>query len=166
MSTSCYVGTTDARNPHVVHARFVLADGHPAAVVPTLSLIFAHHGRRDAAALAVAVLAYDWERLDPRITVVSAPAGRQPVPGVGIPVAGGTEPVTVFPLCQARHVDTAWIYLIHATTGTVAVHCDSGDQVARYRLDVCTPAAGVHGRPQPLPRAPQSARCRPVRAAR
>ncbi|SCG77680.1 hypothetical protein [Micromonospora inositola] len=168
MSTHCYVGTTGPTNPHVVHARFVLFDGYPAAVVPTLARIWAHHARRDAAALAAAVLAHDWECLDHRITAVttSAFAGQQPVPGVGMTLAtssGGVvdpaEPVSVFPLCQAVHLDAGWIYVIDPATATVTVHTDDGDPIARYRLDACTSHASAHDRAQTTDRASESPRC-------
>ncbi|RQW94178.1 hypothetical protein [Micromonospora globispora] len=167
MSAHCYVGTTDPTNPHVVHARFVLFDGHPAAVVPTLARIWAHHGRRDAVALAAAVLAHDWEYLDPGITAATtcAFAGQQPVPGVGMTLATNrgvvepAEPVSVFPLCQATHLDAEWIYLIDPATATVTVHTDDGDPIARYRLDARTPHATAHDRAHTTHRASESPRC-------
>lgn len=177
MNSHCYVGTTDPAHPHVVHARFVLVDGHPAAVVPTLARIWAHHARRNAAALAAAVLAHDWEYLDPSITAATTSAfgGQQPVPGVGMTLATGSggvvepgEPVSVFPLSQATHLDAGWIYLIDPATATVTVHTDDGDPIARYRLDACAPHATGHDRAQTTHRASESPCCRrsPVGVAR
>lgn len=152
MSTHCFVGTIDPASPHLVHARFVLFDGHPAVVVPTLAAIWAGHAHRDTRALVAAVLGCDWEYLDPATMTrtVSGFAGQHPVPGVGMPLAStsGTvdapEPVTVFPLCQARHLDVESIYLLDPATDTVAVHSDDGDRLARYRLDEClSPAAAA-----------------------
>ncbi|WP_238453694.1 hypothetical protein [Micromonospora sp. ATA51] len=146
MSTRCYVGTSNPANPHLVHARFVLFDGHPAAVVPTLARIWAGRAHHDTRALTAAVLAHDWEYLDDAITAdtTSRFAGQRPVPGVGMTLATTTagtvdppEPVSVFPLCQAAHLDAAWIYLIDPATATVTVHTDDGEPVARYRLETC-----------------------------
>lgn len=148
MSTHCFVGTTDPANPHLVHARFVLLDGHPGVVVPALAAIWAGHARRDAHALNTAILASDWEYLDPAITTAteSGFAGQRPVPGVGMTLASTTdgaidapEPITVFPLSHARHLDAERIYLIDPLTATVAVHTDDGQHLARYRLAGCLP---------------------------
>ncbi|WP_433281742.1 hypothetical protein [Micromonospora sp. CA-244673] len=146
MSTHCFVGTTDVANPHLVHARFVLLDGYPTVVVPALAAIWAGHARRDAHALSTTILASDWEYLDPAITATteSGFAGQRPVPGVGMTLASTTdgaidaaEPVTVFPLSHARHLDAEWIYLIDPLTAEVAVHTDDGQHLARYRLAGC-----------------------------
>ncbi|MEU5726850.1 hypothetical protein ABZ783_34240 [Micromonospora sp. NPDC047738] len=146
MSTHCFIGTTDSAKPHLVHARFVLFDGHPGVVVPTLAAIWVGHARRDAEALNTAILASDWEYLDPATTAATGSGfgGQRPVPGVGMTLASTTdgaieapEPVTVFPLSQARHLDAEWIYLIDPLTATVAVHTDDGQHLARYRLAGC-----------------------------
>ncbi|WP_422733866.1 hypothetical protein ACN26Y_28500 [Micromonospora sp. WMMD558] len=146
MNTHCLVGITDPENPHLVHARFVVVDGHPSLVVPALADIWARHAGCDTRALAEAILACDWEYLDPTVTTTGSGLAQQhPVPGVGVPLpgTGAAEPVTVFPLCQAGHLDADWIYLIEPVTGTVAVHSDDGQPVARYRLDQCvSPSAG------------------------
>ncbi|MBM0259526.1 hypothetical protein [Micromonospora sp. 4G55] len=157
MSIHCYVGTPDHANPHVVHARFVRRDGQPTAVVPTLARIWAGRARRDAHALAAAVLAYDWEYLDDTITATACTlSGQHPVPGVGMPVGApaacgavvdASEPVSVFPLCRAGDLDTPWVYLIDPATSTVTVHTDDGEALARYRLDTCAI-------PHPLPPLP------------
>ncbi|MFC0027983.1 hypothetical protein ACFFMM_00395 [Micromonospora chaiyaphumensis] len=148
MSTHCFVGTTDPANPRLVYARFVLLDGYPGVVVPALAAIWVGHARRDAHALSTAILASDWEYLDPAITATteSGLAGQRPVPGVGMTLASTTdgaidaaEPVTVFPLSHARHLDVEWIYLIDPLTATVAVHTDDGQHLARYRLAGCLP---------------------------
>ncbi|WP_319461458.1 hypothetical protein [Micromonospora sp. RTP1Z1] len=151
MSTRCYIGTTDPHRPHLVHARFVLFDGHPAAVIPALAGIWTGHARHDTRALIAAVVAHDWAYLDPTIT--AAPtcgfAGQHPVPGVGMTLAStssdGTveapEPVTVFPLSQAAHLDGLWIYLIDPTAARVTVHTDDGEPVAHYHLDTHGPTA-------------------------
>jgi hypothetical protein len=147
VSTRCYVGAADPAHPHLVHARFVLVDGHPAAIVPVLARIWAGHAHRDTRALVTAVLAHDWEYLDNTITAdtTSSFAGQQPVPGVGMTLATTTagvvdppEPASVFPLRQATHLDATWIYLIDPDTATATVHSDDGDALARYRLDICT----------------------------
>jgi hypothetical protein len=148
VSSHCYVGATDPNDPHLVHARFVLVDGHPNVVLPTVAGIWAGHARYDTRALVTAVLAHDWEYLDPDATpaTVSGFAGHHPVPGVGMPLAaaggavGAPEPVTVFSLCHARHLDAGWIYLIDAATAMVAVHADDGDLVGRYPLADCLPS--------------------------
>ncbi|MGS2618064.1 hypothetical protein ACVCAH_26595 [Micromonospora sp. LZ34] len=143
MSTRCYIGIPDPARPHLVHARFVLGDGHPAAIVPTLARIWAGHARHDTAVLITAVLAHDWAYLDDTITATSRTDGAPPIPGVGVPlastggVAGPPEPVTVFPLRHAAHLDVGWIYLIDPATAHVAVHSDDGDRLARYGLDAC-----------------------------
>ncbi|WP_073839443.1 hypothetical protein [Micromonospora sp. CB01531] len=148
MSTHCFIGVTDAANPHLVHARFVLFDGLPGVVVPTLAAIWVGHAHRDAQSLSTAVLACDWEYLDPAITAATECGfvGQRPVPGVGMTLANTTdgaieapEPVTVFPLSHARHLDTEWIYLIDPLTATVTVHTDDGQHSARYRLAGCLP---------------------------
>ncbi|MGK5741504.1 hypothetical protein [Micromonospora sp. URMC 103] len=141
MNTHCFVGTTNPTNPHLVHARFVLFDAHPQVVVPTLAHIWAHHARYDARALTDAILACDWAYLDPAVTVTTGcrSAGQRPVPGVGmaLPGNGAAEPVTMFPLCQAGHLDAQWIYLIDPVTATVAVHTDDGQRTACYPLPAC-----------------------------
>ncbi|WP_196255725.1 hypothetical protein [Micromonospora sp. WMMC415] len=146
MDTHCLVGITDPENPHLVRARFVVVDGHPSLVVPALAGIWARHAGCDTRALAAAILACDWEYLDPTITTTASDLDQQhPVPGVGMPLPGSgpAEPVTVFPLCQAGHLDVQWIYLIGPAAGTVAVHSDDGQPVACYRLDQCvSPPAG------------------------
>ncbi|MFC0505010.1 hypothetical protein [Micromonospora costi] len=162
MSTHCLVGTTHPANPHLVHARFVLLDGHPRIVVPTLADIWAHHARYDAHALADAVLACDWEYLDPTTAALPGAAGRHRLP-VGMPLRDGApEPVTVFPLCQAQHLDAPWIYLIVPVTATVAVHTDDGHLLAHYQLDdfvrpspATTLAAGPDGG-RTAPKAPDA----------
>ncbi len=143
MSTHCYIGaTTDPDHPHLAHARFVLFDGHPAVVLPTLAAIWSGHAHHDTAALITAILAHDWEYLDPDITATthSPFAGQRPVPGVGMTLASEVdpqEPVTVFPLCHAGHLDAEWIYLIEADTSTIAVHTSDGTPVATYHLVNC-----------------------------
>ncbi|SBT65653.1 hypothetical protein GA0070622_2654 [Micromonospora sediminicola] len=145
MSTHCFVGTTDVANPRLVYARFVLLDGYPSVVVPAIAAIWVGHARRDTHALSTAILAADWEYLDPAITAAteSGFAGQRPVPGVGMTLAsttdGAPEPVTVFPLSHARHLDVEWIYLIDPLTAEVAVHTDDGQHLARYRLAGCLP---------------------------
>ncbi|MBM0255854.1 hypothetical protein [Micromonospora sp. 4G55] len=153
MSTHCYVGATDPDNPHLVHARFVLSAGHPSVVLPTLAAIWAGHARQDTRALITAILATDWEHLDPDITATSGFAGQHPVPGVGMTLAATTdsiadapEPVTVFPLCHAGHLDVEWIYLVDPGTDTIAVHTDDGSRIARYPLTGCLPPPATMGR--------------------
>ncbi|MGS2619303.1 hypothetical protein ACVCAH_32985 [Micromonospora sp. LZ34] len=165
MSTRCYVGTTDPHQPHLVHARFVLFDGYPTAVVGALAGIWANHARRNAHVLVAAVLAHDWEYLDPTITAAATSgfAGQHPVPGVGMTLTAtspdGTveapEPVSVFPLSQAAHLDVAWIYLIDPATDAVTVHTDDGEPTARYRLDACATS-------KPSPYGTDSATAHPV----
>jgi hypothetical protein len=150
VSTHCYVGTTDPAQPHLVHARFVLADGHPAVVVATLARIWTGRAHRDGRALVQALLAHDWEYLDATITAarVSVFAGQRPIPGIGMTLATtipeghmeAAEPLTVFPLSQAAHLDAQWIHLIDPATATVTVHTDDGEPVGHYRLDACRPA--------------------------
>ncbi|MEV0430584.1 hypothetical protein [Micromonospora sp. NPDC050495] len=157
MSSHCYVGVIEPDQPHLAHARAVLIDGHPSVVLPALAAIWAGHTHYDTRALAAAVLACDWEYLDPRITADSRRAlpGQHPVPGVGMSLAptGGMpaapEPLTVFPLSHARHLDVEWIYLIDADTATVAVHTDDGSPVARYALSGFLPHPAVPRRAEP-----------------
>ncbi|MEU7171510.1 MULTISPECIES: hypothetical protein [Micromonospora] len=146
MSTSCFIGATSADAPHLVHARYVLFDGHPTVVLPTLAAIWSRHAHHDTAALISAVLAHDWEHLDPDTTAATASgfAGQQPVPGVGMTLASSTdgvidapEPVTVFPLCHAGHLDVEWVYLIGAGTSTIGVHTSDGTRIATYQLISC-----------------------------
>lgn len=153
MNTHCYIGASRPENPHLVHARFVLVDGHPAVVLPALAAIWAGHTHRDTQALAAAILAHDWEYLGPDIaaTTRSAFAGQCPVPGVGMTLASevdAPETVTVFPLCHAGHLDAEWIYLI-GPNGTVAVHTGDGAHVATCPLVGCLPSTvtGRSGRP-------------------
>jgi hypothetical protein len=144
MSTRCYVGTTDPRHPHLVRARFVLHDGYPSVIVATLSQIWARHAHGDTTALIDAILAHDWEYLDPDITAntTSGFAGQYPAPGIGMTLAATTpdgslcepEPVCVFPLAQAGELDAQWIYLVDPVTDTVTVHCADGEPARRYRL--------------------------------
>ncbi|MCW3818595.1 hypothetical protein ONA91_29565 [Micromonospora sp. DR5-3] len=148
MSTHCYIGATRPDNPHLVHARFVLFDGHPAVVVPTLATIWAGHAHHDTIALITAILAHDWEYLDPDTiaTTLSPFAGQRPVPGVGMTLASEVdppEPVTVFPLCHAGHLDAEWIYLIGPDTDTIAVHTSDGTRLATYPLVNCLHPAGT-----------------------
>ncbi|WP_433345498.1 hypothetical protein [Micromonospora sp. CA-111912] len=148
MSTHCYIGATSPDSLHLVHARFVLFDGHPAVVLPTLAAVWAGHAQHDTRALITAVLTHDWEYLDPDIaaTTRSAFAGQSPVPGVGMTLASEVdppEPVTVFPLCHAAHLDAEWIYLIEADTGTLAVHTSDGTRVATYHLVNCLGPGGI-----------------------
>ncbi|MFG1952454.1 hypothetical protein [Micromonospora sp. NPDC048830] len=148
MSTHCYIGATSPDNPHLVHARFVLFDGHPAVVLPTLAAIWDGHVDHDTAALITAILAHDWEYLDPDITATTRSAfpGQRPVPGVGMTLASEaepSEPVTVFPLCHARHLDTEWIYLVEADTATIAVYSSDGTSVATYPLATCQHAGST-----------------------
>ncbi|MGQ5265233.1 hypothetical protein ACTWLT_31220 [Micromonospora sp. ZYX-F-536] len=157
MSTHCYIGATDPDSPHLVHARFVLFDGHPSHVLPALAAIWAGSARYHTRALIAAILACDWEYLDAHITATtrSGFAGQRPVPGVGMTLASTTdgvidapEPVTVFPLCHAGHLDAEWIYLIDPGTATTAVHTGDGTRVASYRLAGCLTPTGVDRRPQ------------------
>ncbi|MEO3780479.1 hypothetical protein ABGB16_27430 [Micromonospora sp. B11E3] len=147
MSTHCYIGTTSPDNPHLVHARFVLFDGHPAVVLPALAAIWAGHTDHDTTALITAILAHDWEYLDPHITATTrSPFPRQrPVPGVGMTSSevDPPEPVTVFPLCHAGHLDAEWIYLIEADTSTIAVHTGDGTRVATHHLANCLHHGGA-----------------------
>ncbi|WP_192902318.1 hypothetical protein [Micromonospora globbae] len=157
MRTHCYIGVSRPENPHLVHARFVL-DGYPAVVLPALAAIWAGHTRHDTQALAAAILAHDWEYLDPDITATTrcAFAGRRPVPGVGMPLASEVdppEPVTVFPLCHAGHLDAEWIYLIEAN-GTVAVHAGDGAHVATCPLVGCLPSTHTGRSARPRRRRP------------
>lgn len=162
MNTPCYVGATDPHRPYLVHARSVLVDGHPSAVLPALAAIWAGHAHHDTRALITAVLACDWEYLDPDITI--AIAGRRLVPGVGMTLAstndgvvGAPEPVTVFPLCHAAYLDVDWIYLIEAATAAVAVHADDGSRVGRYPLSGCLPPPAAAYRRLPQPHRPRAA---------
>ncbi|MEV1329915.1 hypothetical protein AB0J20_10110 [Micromonospora costi] len=140
MRTHCYIGASRPENPHLVHARFVL-DGHPAVMLPTLAAIWAGHTHHDTTALFAAILAHDWEYLDPDITAATRSAfGQRPVPGVGMTLASevdAAEPVTVFLLCHAGHLDAEWVYLIDADTGSIAVHAGDGAHVATYHLVDC-----------------------------
>ncbi|MFG1892240.1 hypothetical protein ACGFIR_30790 [Micromonospora sp. NPDC049051] len=151
MSTHCYIGATSPDNPHLVHARFVLCDGHPAVVLPTLAAIWARHAQHNTRTLIAAILAHDWEYLDPDIaaTTRSTCPGQRPVPGVGMTLASKVdppEPVTVIPLCHAAHLDAEWIYLIDADTGALAVHTSDGLRVATYHLaDVLNPGSRERG---------------------
>ncbi|MEV0811347.1 hypothetical protein [Micromonospora sp. NPDC050200] len=152
MSTHCYVGATDPDNPHLVHARFVLFDGHPGVVLPALAAIWAGQAHRDTRALITAILAHDWEYLDPDATATtrSGFAGQRPVPDVGMTLASEVdppEPVTVFPLCHAGHLDADWIYLIEADTTAIGVHTGDGSRVATYPLTGCLLPATAHRRP-------------------
>ncbi|MFG1888093.1 hypothetical protein ACGFIR_09515 [Micromonospora sp. NPDC049051] len=160
MSIHCYVGATNPRQPHLVNARFVLFDGHPNAALPTLAVIWAGHAHYDTQTLVTTILADDWAYLDPDITATTPGfAGQPPVPGVGMTLAAttdgtaGPEPITVFPLRQAQHLDVDWIYLIDSATATIAVHTDDGSRTARYppTAFLPPPAAGnrlpQHDRP-------------------
>ncbi|MCX4387309.1 hypothetical protein OG777_10230 [Micromonospora peucetia] len=163
MSTHCYIGAADPDNPHLVHARFVLFDGHPTVVLPTLAAIWAGHARHDARALITAILASDWEHLDPDIAAASGFAGQRPVRGVGMTLACTTtdgvvdapEPVSVFPLCHAGHLDAEWIYLIEADTATIAVHTDDGTHIGTYPLTGCLHPTAADRRP-PQSREPRA----------
>ncbi|WP_328853796.1 hypothetical protein OG994_25880 [Micromonospora globbae] len=163
MHTHCYIGATRPDDPRLVHARFVLVDGHPAVVLPALAAIWAGHTHHDTQALAAVILAYDWEYLDPDITATTrcAFAGQRPVPGVGMTLASEVdppEPVTVFPLCHAGHLDAEWIYLIEAN-GAIAVHTGDSTHVATYPLVDCL-------RPDLTSRSEQPCRVRPAGARR
>ncbi len=159
MGTPCYIGAVSPDTPHLVHARYVLFDGHPAVVLPTLAAIWSRHAHHDTAALTTAILANDWEHLDPDTTATtrSAFAGQQAVPGVGMTLASTTngvvdapEPVTVFPLCHAGHLDVEWVYLIEADTATIGVHSSDGTRLGTYQLVAClnpsTSDQGAQGR--------------------
>ncbi|MFG3302917.1 hypothetical protein [Micromonospora chersina] len=156
MSSHCYLGVTEPDRPRLAHARFVLCDGHPSAILPTLAAIWAGHAHYDTRALITAILACDWEYLDPDITAAthSGFAGQHTVPGVGMTLAltcaDGTvdvlEPLTLFPLSHAQHLDIAWIYLLDPDTATVAVHTDDGSLVACYPLSGCLPRPAAANR--------------------
>ncbi|MEU5565535.1 hypothetical protein [Micromonospora musae] len=142
MSTHCYIGAINPDKPHLVHARFTLFDGHPAVVLPALAAVWGFHARCDVAGLITAILAHDWEYLDSDITAAirSPLPEHRPVPGVGMTLASeadSPEPVTVFPLCHARHLDAGWIYLIDAGTASIGVHTSDGTRLASYQLDTC-----------------------------
>ncbi|WKU03427.1 hypothetical protein [Micromonospora sp. HUAS LYJ1] len=153
MSTHCYIGAITPENPQRVQARVVLNDGRPAAVLPALATIWARHAHRNTQALITTILAHDWEQLDPDVTV-SPLARQQRMPGVGIlNSTTAPEPVTVFPLCHAQHLDAPWIYLMHPDIDTVTVHTTDGTRVATYPLRWCLPATGTpdnQSRPAPL----------------
>ncbi|MGC4885737.1 hypothetical protein [Micromonospora sp. DT227] len=160
MSTHCYIGATSPGQPRRVRARAVLYDAHPHVVLPALAAIWAHHTRHDTAALITAILAHDWEHLDPDATTAttsSSLAGQRTVAGVGVALTSTTrgvvdspEPVTVFPLCHARHLDAEWIYLLHPDTDTVTVHSTDGTRIATYPLHCWSPTrAPVQRLPQP-----------------
>lgn len=156
MSSHCYVGVTEPDRSHLAHARFVRCDGHPSVILPSLAAIWAGLAHYDTRALVTAILACDWEYLDPDITAATPSpfAGQLPAPGVGMPLAStctdGTvdspEPVTVFPLSHARHLDVEWIYLLDPDTATVAAHTDDGSLVARYPLSGCLPRPAAANR--------------------
>ncbi|MET8837554.1 hypothetical protein ABZV78_27075 [Micromonospora sp. NPDC004540] len=156
MSSHCYVGITEPDHPRLAQARFVLCDGHPSAMLPSLAAIWARHAHYDTRALVTAILACDWQYLDPDITAAthSPFAGQHPMPGVGMTLAStctdetvdAPEPVTVFPLSHARHLDVEWLYLLDPDTATVAVHTDDGSLVARYPLSGCLPRPAAANR--------------------
>lgn len=151
MSTHGYVGTIDPANPHLARARYVHLDGHPAAVVPALARIWASSVHRDSPALVDALLAHDWGYLDASITAATVPAfARQRlVPSIGMTLAAKTggadvevaEPVTVFPLSHATHLDAHWTYLIDPVDDSVTVYTDDGEPVGRYHLTASPPTA-------------------------
>lgn len=163
MSTHCYVGATNPHQPHLVHARFVLSDGHPNTALPTLAAIWAGHAHYDTQTLVTTLLANDWEYLNPNITATTSGfAGHHLMPGVGMTLTAttdgtaGPEPVTMFPLCQARHLDVDWIYLIDSATATIAVYTDDGSRAARYPLTAFLPPP-VAGNRLLQPRRPRAA---------
>ncbi|MDG4803651.1 hypothetical protein [Micromonospora sp. WMMD980] len=147
MSTTCCIGAIHPDNPTLVHARIVHYDGYPSNILPTLAAIWATHAHHDTAALITTILANDWEHLDEDTTAATSShfAGQQPVPGVGVTLASTSdgvtvdppEPVTVFPLCHAAHLDVEWIYLIDAVTDTIIVHTGDGTPTAVYPLVSC-----------------------------
>ncbi|MET7970889.1 hypothetical protein [Micromonospora sp. NPDC005305] len=156
MSSHCYVGVTEPDRPHLARARFVLCDGHPSVILPSLAAIWAGPAHYDTRALVTAILACDWEYLDPDITAATRSpfAGQHPVPGVGMILASTCadatvdvlEPLTVFPLSHAGHLDVEWIYLLDPDTATVAVYTDDGSRVARYPLSGCLPRSAAANR--------------------
>ncbi|WP_428962980.1 hypothetical protein [Micromonospora fluostatini] len=158
MSHRCYIGVTDPHLPHLVRARFVLRDGHPAAIVPTLARIWADHAGRDTGALVAAILRHDWAYLDTTVR----DDGRRTVPAVGVPLHGtSSEPVTVFAPRHAADLDVGWVYVIDPATDTVTVHGDDGG-ITRCRLDLGRDTPVAHRCPPARPRC----RARGWRAAR
>ncbi|BCJ65663.1 hypothetical protein [Polymorphospora rubra] len=143
MGTPCYVGTASPHQPHLIHARYVHFDGYPSSLLARLRGIWAGVARRDTNALTGAVLAHDWEYLDPAVTATTpcGPGGiptQRPVAGVGMTLGtgepGGFEPVTVFPLSLATDLGAAWIYVIDPASGTVAVYTGDGEPAAIHPL--------------------------------
>ncbi|MFG1648391.1 hypothetical protein ACGFIE_00570 [Micromonospora sp. NPDC049275] len=153
MSTTCCIGAIDPDNSTLVRARIVHYDGYPSNVLPTLAAIWAAHAHHDTAALITTILANDWEQLDEDTTASTSSnfAGQKPVPGVGITLASTSdgvtvdppEPVTIFPLCHAGHLDVEWIYLIDAATDTIVVHTGDGTPVSVYPLLACLSTDGA-----------------------
>ncbi|MBM0273981.1 hypothetical protein [Micromonospora tarensis] len=153
MSTTCCIGAIDPDNSTLVRARIVHYDGYPSNVLPTLAAIWAAHAHQDTAALITTILANDWEQLDEDTTASTSSnfAGQKPVPGVGITLASASdgvtvdppEPVTVFPLCHAGHLDVEWIYLIDAAADTIVVHTGDGTRVSVYPLVTCLSTDGA-----------------------
>ncbi|MFC4148034.1 hypothetical protein ACFO0M_17400 [Micromonospora mangrovi] len=152
MNSHCYIGAANPHRAQLVHARFLLDGGHPAVVLPMLAAIWAGHARRDTRALVTAILACDWHHLDPHPTPTAGVGGQQPVPGVGMPLAplpfDVPEPVSVFPLCHAGHLDAAWIYLIEQDTDTIRVYTEDGMCAGAYPLAGCLPSAPGYGLPR------------------
>jgi hypothetical protein len=140
VSTHSYLGTRDTDRPHLVRARYLHSDGHPSLTLPALRTLWERAAGRDTTRLITALLAHDWDYLDPTITdtAASAFAGQHPIAGIGMTLAvtgpGGTvlpaEPVTVFPLTAAGALDAEWIYLLDPVRDTVAVHPADAEPVA------------------------------------
>ncbi len=139
MSTHSYIGTRDTVSPHVVRARYVHSDGHPAVMIPTVRALWARAAGRDTTRLIAALLADDWDYLDPATTdTTRSPfAGQHPIAGIGMTLAAtsadGTvlppEQQTVFPLTAAGALDAEWIYLLDHISDTVAVHTADAEPI-------------------------------------
>ena len=134
--TTGYIGILDPQR-HLVRARYVSAEGHPAGMVDALRRIWATTASGDTTRLITTVLAHDWDRLDPTITPItqSGRPDRLPVTGVGIALTDDEpEPPCAFPLSQARLLDVDWIYLLDPCADTVTIHTDDGDPVGVHPL--------------------------------
>ncbi|HZN71332.1 MAG TPA: hypothetical protein VFC00_06565 [Micromonosporaceae bacterium] len=131
MSTRCYVGVLDA-DGRTYHARYVHFDGGPDTMPFLLAAVWWHTFGRDGAATGRALLAHDWETVEPDITDRTARtfAGYRPVPGVGIafpPEDSQPHPVTGTIAEPTPATPIQWMYLIDlARPDTLLTFTNSG----------------------------------------
>jgi len=126
-----------AINPptQVVLARSVAQPADPERLVAALRRIWQHTFARDTFTLVTALIATDWQDLQPGIDAANRPAaGANVVAGVGVAVGGSADEPENFCLADAGTLHVNWLCLIDPDRDTVTVYTGDGQFWALYPL--------------------------------